>query len=245
MKTKQLHYFLFLSLLTLSACQENNSQNNTAEETPEVYKDVLTASPEHTKVLLENEYVRLLEINLPPGVEQPLHQGKKRLIYSLTDYTISWTEQGEDEGEKSWSEGDAHWHEAGVHAATNTGENPARFLVAERKDNALPACDANTDDLPTAEAAAGQTVRSIFENEQAIVKKITLAPDASIPQHQGLPRVIYSLNDYTLSFKDVHQEAPMEQSFAAGDVHWHDPCPHQVINTGDETAEFLVLAFRE
>jgi predicted metal-dependent enzyme (double-stranded beta helix superfamily) len=35
--------------------------------------DALVAAPQHHKVLLENDEVRVLEVTVPPGVREPLH----------------------------------------------------------------------------------------------------------------------------------------------------------------------------
>ena len=81
------------------------------------------------RVVLENESVRVIEVNLEPGEATPKHWAGPRMIYSLSDYTLRWTEGDAEPVEKSWKGGEAHWHGAGEHVAENAGAGPARYLV--------------------------------------------------------------------------------------------------------------------
>jgi len=82
----------------------------------------------HRETLFSNLYVEAYRITLAPGEALPLHAGKQRIIYSLSDYTIRWTEGGETTT-KRWREGGVHHHEALEHGAENTGNDTARFVI--------------------------------------------------------------------------------------------------------------------
>jgi hypothetical protein len=84
--------------------------------------------PAGVETVLTEPDLTVLEAELAPGEGQEMHPGTWRVIYSLTDYTLEW-EEGEDVGERSWSAGQAHWHEPGPHAATNVGDTPARWVI--------------------------------------------------------------------------------------------------------------------
>ena len=94
-------------------------------------QDAAAMDPDHGELLLDNEYARVVRVTLAPGEAQPLHQGLPRLVYSLTPYTIRYTEAGQDPIERSFQAGDAHWHEAGEHAVENTGATEARYVVIQ------------------------------------------------------------------------------------------------------------------
>lgn len=89
--------------------------------------------PAGARSLLTNADFQVLEIELKPGDRQELHLGGWRAIYSLSDYTIEWRE-GDEVEQKSWSAGDAHWHAPAQHAAANTGDAVARWLVVGFKN---------------------------------------------------------------------------------------------------------------
>lgn len=93
--------------------------------------DAAAMDPDHGELLLDSEDARVVRVTLAPGEAQPLHQGLPRLVYSLTPYTIRYTEAGQDPVERSFQAGDAHWHEAGEHAVENTGATEARYVVIQ------------------------------------------------------------------------------------------------------------------
>src|SRR5262249_53501639 len=47
--------------------------------------------PEHYKVLLDNEYVRVLDVRLKPGEKTPIHSHPNLVVYSLTGGAIKST----------------------------------------------------------------------------------------------------------------------------------------------------------
>jgi predicted metal-dependent enzyme (double-stranded beta helix superfamily) len=82
------------------------------------------------EVLLDNDQVTVHRLALEPGTELPPHFGYNRIIYALSDYTVTFIDPANDERtEKSLSEGDLHDHEAGMHAVENTGDQPAEYIV--------------------------------------------------------------------------------------------------------------------
>jgi len=191
----------------------------------------------HRETLFSNPYVEAYRIILAPGEAQSLHAGKQRIIYSLSDYTIRWTEEGETTS-KSWREGDVHYHEALEHAAENTGNTIADFLVVARTDTPLPEAASDSD----ASAVAGGYAALIAEPANARVLRVALPAGARQPLHAGAPRLVYSLNDYSVSFMTPEDEV-LNAELESGELHWHDAGPHAVENTGDDTARFVIFAF--
>jgi len=95
--------------------------------------NVENVQPKGTEVLLENNAVHVTKVMLSSGEKAPMHVGTKRLIYSLSDYTITYNSPDQAATKKSYNKGDVHWHEGGEHAVENTGNKPAKFLVMEFK----------------------------------------------------------------------------------------------------------------
>lgn len=231
--------------LALWSCQSSGTGNQEGQSG----KDSLAQEPatelpsRMATTVLENPHVRVKEMTLSPGADQPLHKGGPRVVYSLTDYKMSWREGEGEPAEKSWSTGDVHWHDAGTHAVTNTGQSEAVFLVAMWTDEALPACDEEKALDNDVNKVSPDKAEVLFENEHAKVTKVTLEAGAEIPSHTGANRVIYALSDYSINFAS-DKEGTGEHSFEAGQAHWHEACTHSLSNTGETTAEFLVIAFK-
>lgn len=188
--------------------------------------------------LFSNDYVSVSRVTLAPGDELPMHSGNARVVYSLSDYTIRWTEEGKTE-EKVWREGDVHAHEGLEHAMKNIGTTIADLLIVARSDAALPATE-NTDD---AASVPGGYAAVIAELEDARVLRVALPSGAEQPLHAGAPRIVYSLNDYSVVFKTPDDDG-RDVDLSTGSVHWHDAGPHAVFNNGDDTARFVIFAFR-
>jgi hypothetical protein len=206
-----------------------------------VVEDIVTAHPAHAAVVFENDYVKAVEFTLKPGEELPLHKGGPRVVYSLSDYTIEWTE-GAQVTTKSWSQGDAHWHDAIDHAVKNTGTSEARYLVVTRKATALPAAgdiDVSEDagQVDTAHASV------VMENDHGRVVEVHLLAGEKQPTHQGGYRLIYSLTPYEISYTSGEEEATMS-TMAAGDAHWHAPDTHAVENVGESPAHYVIFTFK-
>lgn len=190
--------------------------------------------------LFGNDYVDLYRVTIEPGEELPLHTGDERLVYSLSDYTIAWTEDGQGEtATKIWREGDVHEHEAIDHSVKNIGNTIADFLVVVRADEPVEKSDHGkaVSEMPGSFAAL------IAELDHATVFRVALPAGARQPMHEGPARLIYSLNDYSLLFSTPSGDES-EADFETGDVHWHDAGPHAAANIGDETARFVIFALR-
>jgi hypothetical protein len=226
------------SLWLCASCTEgqNTETSGTTDTETAVETDV---SPE---TLFENDYISVYKIKLAPGALLPTHDGGNRLIYSLSDYSIDWTEQGEAMGTKSWKAGDVHYHHAGSHAAKNNGTTPAEWLVFARKDAELPDCESNTMEEDVS-SVAPEYAQTRYNDQGFKATLVSLPGGALIPAHSGVNRVIYSLSDYQVQYW-TEQEDWSEKRFAEGDVHWHEACQHSLRNMDEAqtNAEFLIVA---
>ncbi len=91
-------------------------------------KDMDAPSEYHRQIHESPEFI-VYEVHIPTGESIPSHPGFPRFVYSLTDYTIEYTE-GEEKGTHSFKKGDVHFHESKQqHSAANTGDSEAAFLV--------------------------------------------------------------------------------------------------------------------
>lgn len=221
------------AILLLVAC---GSDPQPAPQPPATAVPTTPQAPDGASVVLDDDYVRALLFELQPGQAQATHDGPDRLVYSLTDYTIEWTEGDAQAEAKSWTAGEAHWHTAGPHAAKNLGDQVARYLVVARTGMALPAEQGQT------EAVVVETGEVVFENENVKVIEVTLEPGEATPEHWAGPRMIYSLGDYTIRWTEGDAE-PVEKNFATDQAHWHGAGAHMVENVGQTPARFLVVSF--
>jgi quercetin dioxygenase-like cupin family protein len=215
----------------LSAC------GGDAPRTDEVAVETQSATPsaQVKQFALQNEWAEAFTITLAPGEALPAHDGAARVVYSLGDYTIRYTE-GDSTRETTWQRGDVHTHGAGEHAIENIGTTPAQLLIVHRTSAPLPAGGDVTDATPSS--------APLVDDDRLTVREVTLEPAASEPAHAGRARVVYALTDYTIRY-ETDGEAPTERSFTAGQAHWHDAGQHRVTNIGTTPARFLVVQFKQ
>lgn len=223
--------------LALAGCASTSERTNSVMDAPPLASVSKAAS-----VILENEYARVTRVSLPPGASLPTHSGERRVIYSLSDYDVAWTGEGEPSVQRSWSAGEVHFHDAGDHSLTNTGETNAAFLVLERLGADLP----ETETGPVADAAVQnpEATELLLENETFRILRVTLAPGEAQPMHGGRPRVIYSLSDYEILWREPG-EPVATRNWSRGDVHWHQSGEHAARNIGETTASWLIVSLKD
>jgi len=95
--------------------------------------DLAEEMPDDADVVLENEAVKVINVTLDGGQEVPMHQGVKRLVYSLKDYSLRFNTPNDEAEKQDFEAGDVHWHEGGAHAIENTGDETAEFLLIKFK----------------------------------------------------------------------------------------------------------------
>lgn len=240
MKTLNQRIIIVASLILLFFSCGNEKKktvgDNAAKETPEMTE----VTPQ---IVFENEFSKVSKISLAPNEYLGNHKGENRIIYSLNDYTIDWEENGENLGAKSWKKGDVHFHEAGAHSARNNSNTLAEWMVFTKKDVALPDCGKNSIDNDVTKVAPDFS-KVLFENENFKVTKVMVPKGEKIASHSGINRIVYSLSDYSLNYNsDV--EGEVDNSFNAGDIHWHESCMHDLENSGKTDAEYLVISYKK
>lgn len=95
-----------------------------------------------------------------------------------------------------------------------------------------------TDSIPRAQISKEPS--TIFENEYAKVFIETLEPGKQQTEHEGVARVIYSLNDYLIEWNENGQNLGSKE-WKQGDVHIHQPGNHYAKNLSNKPAEWLVF----
>ena len=97
-------------------------------------QDVMKVAKDHYKILVENEFVRVVENTLAPGEKDPFHThpagwyyvtnpGKMKVVFA-TGKTELWEPKA---GESGWSPAEA------AHTSENVGNAPMTYVLVELK----------------------------------------------------------------------------------------------------------------
>lgn len=123
LSNKPAEWLVFVRTTTeLPACESMNPK-----------KDATAFNKEFASLLNEDENFKVVKIRLEPGKMIPKHDGLNRLVYSLSDYKLSYTDEKGISNDKEYRKGDMHWHDGCAHSIKNTGTTEAEFILVSFK----------------------------------------------------------------------------------------------------------------
>jgi beta-alanine degradation protein BauB len=85
------------------------------------------------KLVMENEHVRVFDVQFQPGQKAVMHGHPNHVVYVLSDYTLDLKLPDGSSQVVPLKAGQASWMEAGPHAAENIGKTAGHALVVELK----------------------------------------------------------------------------------------------------------------
>jgi quercetin dioxygenase-like cupin family protein len=91
------------------------------------------ASNVYKKVLLDNDQVRVLQVEFAPGEVAPWHQHPNHVIYALTAGKLEITDKGKPANVLDIKPGDTMYLPAVTHMAKNIGTTTVKLVVTELK----------------------------------------------------------------------------------------------------------------
>jgi beta-alanine degradation protein BauB len=84
-------------------------------------------------LIMENEYVRVLDAHFNPGTSAVMHFHPNHVVYVLSDGMIKINQADGKSVDVDLKAGQAIWMQAGQHSAENIGKSEAHNLVVELK----------------------------------------------------------------------------------------------------------------
>ena len=89
-------------------------------------QDMVKVAPKNTKVLIDNDQVRVIEVWLKPGESLPMHSHPANVSYVLSDGKLRVTMADGKTVDKEPKAGTASWSEAVTHAVEGRGGRSLR-----------------------------------------------------------------------------------------------------------------------
>jgi hypothetical protein len=123
------------ALTVLAACALAWSVWLAASQTEDL--DVLKVIPENYKLIIDNQFVRVLEAHIPAGTEEKPHSHLKGVSVCLTEYMLEsrtlksgqWSNWTRNER----TLGTTYWSDASVHQVRNVGKTDSHTIRIELK----------------------------------------------------------------------------------------------------------------
>jgi hypothetical protein len=85
------------------------------------------------KVIMENTFVRVIEVRVAAGVAEPLHSHARGVTVALTDYDNETRAPGAQWSKSHTKFGEVKWAEPVTHEARNTGTTEQHVIRIELK----------------------------------------------------------------------------------------------------------------
>ena len=96
-------------------------------------QDPAKLDPAHYRVLLHNEYVRILDVRQKPGDKSPMHSHPHHAVYWLTSSTLKFTSPDGKTNTVTTKAGQVVWRDAETHTVEITGNTDSHALDIELK----------------------------------------------------------------------------------------------------------------
>ena len=95
--------------------------------------DPIKVAPDTHRLALDNPFVRVLDVRLPPGSFEPRHRHPHGMSVYFTDWTAKVTVDGRAPEVRPRKAGTFAWSEAVVHTVENVGTTEGHVLRIELK----------------------------------------------------------------------------------------------------------------
>ena len=132
----KLIFLIAISYLTIS-CNQNSKpveDNKASTKTDITENDFVKSSPDKAIILLENEYVRVIEYSLKPGEKDSTHTHPPKTSYVISGGTLRVYPENEKPFDAEEVTGTAEWADKrGKHYVENIGTTTVTILLTEIK----------------------------------------------------------------------------------------------------------------
>ena len=95
--------------------------------------DPVEVSPGNYKTLLDNDLVRVLDMNLKPGEIDEVHSHPSETVYFIKGGKLKIHLPGGEAQEAEIPDGGVMWHEEWTHQVENVGTSEVHAIIVEAK----------------------------------------------------------------------------------------------------------------
>lgn len=188
------------------------------------------------KVVFENDFVRVVELRVPPGVSEARHSHDRGVTVALSAYDNEMTDFPAGNVTKRHTNfGEVRWADPVTHEARNTGSTEQRVIRVELKRDApaqvSPAAAAKPDPLDSL-IVCKDTQKLIFENQFVRVIEERVPAGVAQPKHRHRHGVLIPLADSDIESVDDPGGQPTRRHLQFGEAGWREPVVHAVRNVG-------------
>lgn len=198
--------------------------------------DPVAVSPDHFRVLVENDYVRVLDIRSQPGESDAMHSHPKNAYFVLSGDKMRF------HLERSQRDGDVRPGSVTLqgpivmHSVENIGESPLHMIMVERKEDNLPRVDG--EDVVK---VSGSMYQMVDENDDFRVLNVTIEPGQQDEMHMQPASVAVALGPSSGTWHEPGND-PTPQVFRPGSALYLEPTSQiSLENTGERNIRLIIF----
>jgi quercetin dioxygenase-like cupin family protein len=205
----------------------------------------ITAEPNH-HLLLQNQYVRVFKLEVPPHVTTLQHP--HRHDYIAVTLGLSQVENdvaGKPPATLTLQDGETRFVPGGfTHFGKNLSDQPYRTLIIELMQDKKARQKAPWDEDRGLHILHGGTEDILFVKDGVRASELQLQPGGILPKHRHTgPHLIVAVTALDLR-SDVGGKAPAQIQLEAGDVSWVKAgMTDTLTNAGTQNAKLITLEF--
>ena len=206
----------FASVVLFTTCQQPGDQGEAPAAAPPAAAestDPTVQSPDHYKVVLENDRVRVLQIRYAEGEETPMHSHPDAVALFLEDGTVEMRLPDGTSQQPAGKAGEVLWTPAGDHSPKAV--TPVSVILVELKDGGGDVAIAE----PSATDVAPDHYKVALENDRVRVLQIQYAAGEEAAMHSHPEGVAVFLADGTAEMR-LPDGTSQQLTAKAGDVLW-------------------------
>lgn len=207
----------------------------------------ITAEPNH-HLALENKYVRVFNVEVPPHTATLLHHhGHDYVFVTLGASEIENDVEGKAPVTLKLQDAEVRSVDGNFsHVARNLSDHPFRNVTIEllRDEQSRNSPGPKWDEERGVNVLEGGTHDILFVKDGARVSDVQLQPGASFPKHTHPgPYLLVAVTDLHLR-SAVAGKTPTTIDTKSGSLSWvPDASTHSVTNTGSQPARFILVEF--
>jgi len=211
--------------------------------------EVEIAAEPHHHLVLENDYIRVISVEVAPHDATLLHRHRHDYVFvSLGSSEISNEVEGKAPVTLKLQDGEVRFAAGNfAHIARDLASTPFRAIAVEflQDEKAHQSPPPKWDEERGLHVLQGGTQDIIFVKDGVRVSEFELQPGGVVPRHHHAgPHLLLAVRDLDLR-SDVDGMGPMPGHFKSGEVKWlPGGYTHTLTNVGQQPAKFVTLEFQ-
>jgi beta-alanine degradation protein BauB len=207
----------------------------------------ITVEPHH-RLALENQYVRVFKVDLPPHESTLMHRHRHDYVFvTLGASEVENDVEGKPPATLKLQDGETRFTPGNfAHIARNLASTPFCNVTIEfmQDERARSSTSPKWDEERGLNVLTGGTQEILFVKDGARVSEIELRPGDVVPKHHHAgPHLVVAISDLDLR-SDVEGKPALSAQLKSGDIKWiAGGYTHTLINIGKGQAKFVTLEF--